>query len=210
MKTNDLFKYSKWLSGLSIIFLLIGLPILYLSELLVSFNKLTATDETATDSLRLSVNRITIPGAKPLFIETTDSVYQQSSIIKFSRDGIKYSDSIVFKIERTLFSVLYYTDSDSIYFLTTPGITIMSCGEDIFNIELAVEDPFSNTYNMDDVNLWTINDSLWVDKFRPRLRPKAKVNTLYLRPTLYGANKTKDYQTLVMRMDSNFNLIVYP
>lgn len=161
------------------------------------------------------VNTFLLNGNKDLYITSIDSIGQNKNVLKFSRDGVNFQDSVVFDVQSSGFTVLYYSDSDTLYVLTTEASKVASLGESSFKIETAFEsklNPFFTTYryNMEDDSLWSVGDSTWFESCQPRLRPKREAQALYIRHRPRGNRAHFDYITVFFHNDSSGNLKIYP
>lgn len=183
----------------------VGVPLVLFLNII-----LKDTEPRIVEKNKIRVSSFSLPSDNPLYIEIVDTVNTATSVMKFSRDGTAFADSIVYTPSLNSFSVLYYSSSDTLYFLSSSNLALKSYGGSRLHIEVAAENVCEDDFSIDNADLWNVRDSLWCDSFTPRLSPVRPTKKLYVRPIRFGRERVVFYQTICLAMDSNFNLSTYP
>jgi len=218
MRTSGKFKIIKWIMGINLVLVILVLP-QFSTKLALERISNNSRPHAGIDSVRQTVNRFVVSsGSRNLYIESVDSIPYNINLLRFSRDGENFKDSVIINVNEIsqnmnrsmlFYSVLYYTDNDTLYLVMESSSGIISYGEDVFKIEIAYEDPTYDLYKLSDEDVWHVADSTWVSSHQPRLRPKNPCRTLYICHNKLGFRWWLDCRTVFFQSDSNGSLNVY-
>lgn len=156
------------------------------------------------------INRFSLSGHQTIHIEVVDSISNSVSIVRFSKDGTSYNDSIMFRINETGYAVLYFNASDTIYFDSTDYISLLSYGEDDFKFEFARENYTDNNNWSANSDLWKVRENTWASSGYPKLRPIATVEEVFIHHKFYIPARQPSSPTQFIQNDSAGNLIINP